>query len=413
MKKKEFHAVINRNVTSTSTLQALEEHCKVRIAIEDMRNKDATSAIEDHTAYTVTLRSRLGLGLGVTSAKRPFEEKERTTKRTRICRDSNENLFLISGEKSSNDEFEDDEIVTNPKESGVMSLSPQLQNEDSLSHTPNKRKMNDERIRPSLWTESLDTYIDNVLKELKDTFKSDIMRNIEDKDNRFRLYCEKILMDFYNMVDIFPNLSRKVGERKYIIQNISSLFKFYEVTFGNVSFDWIESHSPASKLTKSPTNSGVRLFDDKEIFHAEVSAHHRHHQVIMLLTAKKSLHTDILNLIAILLDHLRVLVEDATKVKVFSLQVIEYRMTLYSLNMLNDGTFLTSELYSTLLPFSLDAISKYKGILYLMAVLHEEITKQISIMKDFDLAVHHNGKSIVRDVLKIPKGLKELLIIKK
>ncbi|PKC13410.1 hypothetical protein RhiirA5_372277 [Rhizophagus irregularis] len=379
MKKKEFHAVINRNVTSTSTLQALEEHCKVRIAIEDMRNKDATSAIEDHTA------------------------------------DSNENLFLISGEKSSNDEFEDDEIVTNPKESGVMSLSPQLQNEDSLSHTPNKRKMNDERIVQYL------NSMNQSFKELKDTFKSDIMRNIEDKDNRFRLYCEKILMDFYNMVDIFPNLSRKVGERKYIIQNISSLFKFYEVTFGNVSFDWIESHSPASKLTKSPTNSGivkvdisgVRLFDDKEIFHAEVSAHHRHHQVIMLLTAKKSLHTDILNLIAILLDHLRVLVEDATKVKVFSLQVIEYRMTLYSLNMLNDGTFLTSELYSTLLPFSLDAISKYKGILYLMAVLHEEITKQISIMKDFDLAVHHNGKSIVRDVLKIPKGLKELLIIKK
>ncbi|UZO10219.1 uncharacterized protein OCT59_001817 [Rhizophagus irregularis] len=176
-----------------------QEHCKVRIAIEDMRNKDATSAIEDHTAYTVTLRLRLGLGLGlyhthylythhtvttsVTSAKRPFEEKERTTKRTRICRDTNENPFLISGEKSSNDEFEDDEIVTNPKESGVMSLSPQLQNEDSLSHTPNKRRMNDERIvqylnsmnqslkynqvtvqRPSLWTESLDTYIDNVLK---------------------------------------------------------------------------------------------------------------------------------------------------------------------------------------------------------------------------------------------------------
>ncbi|CAB4408185.1 unnamed protein product [Rhizophagus irregularis] len=48
--------------------RALEEHCKVRIAIEDMRNKDATSAIEDHTAYTVTLRLRLGLGLGVTSA---------------------------------------------------------------------------------------------------------------------------------------------------------------------------------------------------------------------------------------------------------------------------------------------------------------------------------------------------------
>ncbi|CAG8478314.1 23033_t:CDS:2 [Rhizophagus irregularis] len=326
-----------------------QEHCKVRIAIEDMRNKDATSAIEDHTA------------------------------------DTNENPFLISGEKSSNDEFEDDEIVTNPKESGVMSLSPQLQNEDSLSHTPNKRRMNDERIvqylnsmnqslkynqvtvqRPSLWTESLDTYIDNVLKELKDTFKSEILKI-------------KII-----------------------------------VTFGNVSFDWIESHSPASKLAKSPTNSGIVKVDISGNFSrrgigppSPSSGDHA------INDAKKSLHTDILNLIAILLDHLRVLVEDATKVKVFSLQVIEYRMTLYSLNMLNDGTFLTSELYSTLLPFSLDAISKYKGILYLMAVLHEEITKQISIMKDFDLAVHHNGKSIVRDVLKIPKGLKELLIIKK
>ncbi|EXX72098.1 hypothetical protein RirG_072540 [Rhizophagus irregularis DAOM 197198w] len=180
------------------------------------------------------------------------------------------------------------------------------------------------------------------------------------------------------MVDIFPNLSRKVGERKYIIQNISSLFKFYEVTFGNVSFDWIESHSPASKLAKSPTNSGIVKVDISGNFSrrgigppSPSSGDHA------INDAKKSLHTDILNLIAILLDHLRVLVEDATKVKVFSLQVIEYRMTLYSLNMLNDGTFLTSELYSTLLPFSLDAISKYKGILYLMAVLH--VRKFVSV----------------------------------
>ncbi|GES96090.1 hypothetical protein GLOIN_2v1487427 [Rhizophagus clarus] len=412
------------------TLQALEEHRKMRTAIENMRNEDVrgtTSTVEDHTAITSV-------------TKRSFEEKERTTKRTRIRKDSNDeienNPFLVSGEtsstvsfqdqfspfldeKSSNDEFEDDEIVTNPKESGVMSLSPQLQNEDSLSHTPNKRKMNDERIvqylnamnqslkynqvtvqKPSVWTESLDTYIDNVLKELKDTFKSDIMQTIEDK--------------------VSPLLRKNINGLLQYGRYISKSFK--EITFGNVSFDWIESHSPASKLTKSPTNSGivkvdirdVRLFDDKEIFHAEVSGPPSPSSDDHAINdAKKSLHTDILNLIAILLDHLRVPVENATKIKVFSLQVIEYRMTLYLLNMLNDGTFLTSELYSTLLPFSLDAISKYKGILYLMAVLHEEITKQISIMKDFDLAVHHNGKSIVRDVLKIPKGLKELLIIKK
>ena len=99
--------------------------------------------------------------------------------------------------------------------------------------------------------------------------------------------------------------------------------------------------------------------------------------------------------------------------------------------MLEDGTFLASELYSTLLPFSLDAISKYKGILYMMAILHvskimhhivlliflvthnilrfqEEIMKQISIMKNLDLIINHEG-SMVRDVLKVPKALKDLL----
>ena len=37
---------------------------------------------------------------------------------------------------------------------------------------------------------------------------------------------------------------------------------------------------------------------------------------------KKSLHIDILNLIAILLDHLRVSIENASEVKVYSLQVV-------------------------------------------------------------------------------------------
>ncbi|RIA89291.1 hypothetical protein C1645_825056 [Glomus cerebriforme] len=193
--------------------------------------------------------------------------------------------------------------------------------------------------------------------------------------------------------------------------------KFYETTFGNICFDWIESHSLAFKLTKSSTNSGiikvyirgVRLFDEKEMFHIEISGppstSSNDHAIN---DTRKSLHTDIFNLIAILLYHLQVPIENAIKIKVFNLQVIEYRMTLYSLNMLNDGTFLTFELYSTLLPFSLDAISKYKEIFYLMAILHKEITKQILIMKDLDLIVDYNGKNTVQDVLKISKALKKL-----
>ncbi|CAH1761202.1 5828_t:CDS:2, partial [Entrophospora sp. SA101] len=310
---------------------------------------------------------------------------------------------------SSNPRNDEDEFKTLPPK-------PQDDDKDSLSLTPNKRKMSDKKViqylsamKQSLEANKCLSIFVIVLQNSGDNFKSKIMQKIEDN------LKPNLVPDFsYNMVDIFPNLSRKIRERKYIIQNISSLFKFYEVTFGNIYFDWIESHSPASKLTKSPTNSGivkvdargVRLFDNKEIFHVEVSGPPSPPSDNNAVNnTKKSLHTDILNLIAILLDHLRVPVENATEIKVF-----KYCMTLYSLNMLNDGTFLTSELYSTLLPFSLDAISKYKGILYLMAIFHEEIMKQISIMKNLDLIVDHNGRNIVRDVLKIPKSLKDLLL---
>ncbi|CAG8617078.1 11941_t:CDS:2, partial [Diversispora eburnea] len=166
----------------------------------------------------------------------------------------------------------------NEKEDTFKTPPPTSPNKDSLLSTPNKRQMYLNAMenslkhtkvtvqKPSLWTESLKIYIDNVLKKSGDEFKAEIMRKIEgDEDNRIRLYCEKVLMDL------------RIGERKYIVQNISSLFKYYESTFGNLCFNWIESHSPASKLTKSHTSSGivkvdargVRLFDDKEIFHVE------------------------------------------------------------------------------------------------------------------------------------------------
>ena len=63
------------------------------------------------------------------------------------------------------------------------------------------------------------------------------------------------------MVDPFPDMSRKIGERRYIVYHIVPIFKFYEMTFGKINFDWIESHSRACKLTKSPTNSGIVLVD--------------------------------------------------------------------------------------------------------------------------------------------------------
>ncbi|CAG8738835.1 19381_t:CDS:2, partial [Dentiscutata erythropus] len=144
----------------------------------------------------------------------------------------------------------------------------------------------------------------------------------------------------------------------------------YETTFGNITFDWIESHSTSAKLTKSHTSlgivkfdvKGIRLFDDKEIWHMEVTGPPS--TTIMnhvIGDTKKSLHSDILNLVAILLEHLDVPVKVATNIKVFSLQAIGYRITLYSLNIMDDGSFLASEFASA-----------------------DEVVKQLSIMQEPD-----------------------------
>jgi len=38
-------------------------------------------------------------------------------------------------------------------------------------------------------------YLFTVSQNVGDDFKSEIMQKIEGEDNRFRLYCEKILID--------------------------------------------------------------------------------------------------------------------------------------------------------------------------------------------------------------------------
>ncbi|KAG9293177.1 hypothetical protein G9A89_010514 [Geosiphon pyriformis] len=54
---------------------------------------------------------------------------------------------------------------------------------------------------PPVWTKSLEFYLDNVLRKEGDEFKIAAMEKINgDEGNYFRLYCEKILTDFYNLV---------------------------------------------------------------------------------------------------------------------------------------------------------------------------------------------------------------------
>nr|CAG8536530.1 15087_t:CDS:10 [Entrophospora candida] len=204
--------------------------------------------------------------------------------------------------------------------------------------------------------------------------------------NKFRLYIEKVLMDL-----------------------------FYESTFGTLTFDWIESHLQAAKVTKSSTDTGIvkdefsdfniyiqfnkkgtRNRDGNDVWHMEVASPPGNQIIAHTVDdTKKTLRTDILNLVAILRNHLNIDVNIAKQIKVFSTQVIENRLTLYALSILEDGRFLSYELASADLPFDFNSRSKYKGILWMMAKFHDEMVQQMAILDKIDrLLITCKGKTL-------------------
>ncbi|CAJ0845755.1 9402_t:CDS:2, partial [Entrophospora sp. SA101] len=205
-------------------------------------------------------------------------------------------------------------------------------------------------------------------------------------------------------------MSRKISERKYITYNIASLFKFYETTFATISFDWIETHSSAAKITKSADNSGIVLFDskgtrlsdDQEIWQMEVAGPPWNPTTTHTINdTKKTFQSDILNLVSILRNNLDCSIDLATKIKVFCTQAISTRLTLYALNMLPDGRFLATELASAIIPFSWSGRSKYKVILLMMSIFHEELTKQEELMEEISLCSSSTNGITVRQVLRL------------
>ncbi|CAG8815499.1 3754_t:CDS:2 [Gigaspora margarita] len=219
----------------------------------------------------------------------------------------------------------------------------------------------------------------------------------------------------YHLVDIHPKIDRKIWERKFIIYQISSIFKFYETTFFTLEFDWIESHSHSFKIRKSETNSGIVKVDAKairnsdglEIWHMESGGPSDATDKHTLGDTKKTIRTDILNLIEVLRNHIDCNVQLATKLKVFCTLVIGSRMTLYSLNMLPDGRFLSVELATASIPFSFHGRHQYKAVLRMMAIFHNEITKQEELMGEINKSVIRSEKTTVRDAFKIPEGIFE------
>ncbi|CAB4437310.1 unnamed protein product [Rhizophagus irregularis] len=72
-----------------------------------------------------------------------------------------------------------------------------------------------------------------------------------------------------HIFDIHSTMPQDIGECKYIIYLVASLFKFYETTFDYLYFDWIESHARAAKMIESSMFSGIVRVDAKATRHSD------------------------------------------------------------------------------------------------------------------------------------------------
>lgn len=98
----------------------------------------------------------------------------------------------------------------------------------------------------------------------------------------------------------YPLNSLKKHQKAEIYR--TTLFKFYESTFETMVFVWIEPHSPAAKISKSSTSSGIVLVDGRVSY--LISKLLFMDYPLSINNTIKSLHTELFNLVAILLEHL-------------------------------------------------------------------------------------------------------------
>ncbi|CAI2177131.1 12104_t:CDS:2 [Funneliformis geosporum] len=221
---------------------------------------------------------------------------------------------------------------------------------------------------PSIWTPAMEQYINTTLKKTGNDFRFTV--NIcatKECSLEILTVVSHLQINSFHLFDVHSAMPRN-----------------------------IESFARAAKMIKSSTFSGIVRVDAKatrhsdglDIWHMEVAGPSENASDDHIINdVKKALHTDLLNLVAILRNHLNCDVNIAMKIKVFCTQAIKIRLTLYALNMLLDGRFLATELASIVIPFSFNGRSQYKSILRMMAIFHEEIEKQEILIEEINCYV--------------------------
>ncbi|CAJ0651801.1 9512_t:CDS:2 [Entrophospora sp. SA101] len=205
----------------------------------------------------------------------------------------------------------------------------------------------------------------------------------------------------------------EISERTFIVECLSPIFKSFRNAFPEVKYDWIEKEVDSIKIANKMFMTQARLrktdllvthlVDGKEIVDVEVSGPPYNPQESHTVgDIKKLLMMAVCNLCCIFGNDLNCKIEDAKKIKSFSIQVIGDRLTLFSVSLFDRRKYLAVELASCIIPFSLDSIVYFLKIFNFFQILKNEIFEQKEFRKKIMINTPEEDKMKVQDWLHFP-----------
>ncbi|CAJ0768977.1 3226_t:CDS:2, partial [Entrophospora sp. SA101] len=249
---------------------------------------------------------------------------------------------------------------------------------------------------------------DHIVAKLNKIFECDyskvedtiitVTKIVDDQsdDSKFIYFIRHSLLDFVaNFKYITPRaLDRSMYERSYIVECLSPIFRSFRNSYPEIKYHWIEkiveSISGTNEMfmcdidQRKTDISIVRISDEKEILNVEVSGPpSRNTKDHTVGDIKKLLSMAVCSLCCSLGDYLDCSIEDAKKIKSYSIQVIGNRLTLFAVSLFDKKKYLAIELSSCTIPFSYDSISCYMKIFNFFAIIRKEFLEQQELYKKF------------------------------
>ncbi|CAG8708759.1 10088_t:CDS:2 [Cetraspora pellucida] len=232
----------------------------------------------------------------------------------------------------------------------------------------------------------------------------------------FNFFVRYALLDFIaNFKYRSPKvLDRNMSERTFIVECLAPIFRAFRNAFPDIKYDWIEKNVTSIREANnmfvdaiSPRKTDllvVRLSDGMEILNTEVSGPPFKATITHTVgDAKKLLMMSICSLCRIFGDNLDCSVNDAKRIKTYSIQVVGDRLTLFSVSITDQKKYLAVEIASCIIPFSFDSISYYTKIFNFFAIIQDEFKEQEKLRKKIHSSIPIVNNEKIRDWLYLPK----------